>query len=70
MASPRLLRSCLLATLSATLVAAAAVAPAQAEHRPESAAAVTFSDTFDGPAGSGVDAAKWQLETGDNVNNH
>nr|WP_134654069.1 glycoside hydrolase family 16 protein [Streptomyces sp. H23] len=70
MASPRLLRSCLLATLSATLVAAAAVTPAQAEHRPESAAAVTFSDTFDGPAGSGVDAAKWQLETGDNVDNH
>ncbi|MGW7654668.1 family 16 glycosylhydrolase, partial [Streptomyces tendae] len=70
MASPRLLRSCLLATLSATLVAAAAVTPAQAEHRPESAAAVTFSDTFDGPAGSGVDTSKWQLETGDNVNNH
>ncbi|PGH52253.1 hydrolase [Streptomyces sp. Ru87] len=33
-------------------------------------AAVTFEDTFDGPAGSGVDGSKWQLETGDNVNNH
>lgn len=70
MTSPGLLRGCLLATLSATLVAAAAVTPAQAEHRPASAAAVTFSDTFDGPAGSGVDSAKWQLETGDNVDNH
>ncbi|QWF76759.1 Beta-glucanase [Amycolatopsis sp. CA-230715] len=30
----------------------------------------TFTDDFDGPAGSGVDGSKWQLETGDNVNNH
>ncbi|MFJ4715901.1 family 16 glycosylhydrolase [Streptomyces sp. NPDC088785] len=34
------------------------------------AAAATFSDEFDGPAGSAVDGAKWQTETGDNVNNH
>ncbi|WP_329034864.1 family 16 glycosylhydrolase [Streptomyces sp. NBC_00178] len=34
------------------------------------AAAVTFSDDFDGPAGAGVDGGKWQVETGDNVNNH
>lgn len=33
-------------------------------------AAVTFSDTFDGPAGAAVDSSKWQIETGDNVNNH
>ncbi|MEU5714693.1 lectin [Streptomyces sp. NPDC020403] len=33
-------------------------------------AAVTFSDEFDGPAGSAVDGGKWQTETGDNVNNH
>ncbi|MET9943280.1 glycoside hydrolase family 16 protein, partial [Streptomyces halstedii] len=33
-------------------------------------AAVTFEDTFDGPAGSAADGSKWQLETGDNVNNH
>ncbi|MET8473521.1 glycoside hydrolase family 16 protein [Streptomyces sp. NPDC004856] len=32
--------------------------------------AVTFADEFDGPAGSAVDGAKWQTETGDNVNNH
>ncbi|MEU4264509.1 ricin-type beta-trefoil lectin domain protein [Streptomyces argenteolus] len=34
------------------------------------AAAVTFSDEFDGPAGAAVDGSKWQIETGDNVNNH
>ncbi|MFD9570074.1 RICIN domain-containing protein [Streptomyces sp. NPDC059982] len=34
------------------------------------AAAVTFSDDFDGPAGAAVDSGKWQIETGDNVNNH
>ncbi|RSS61722.1 glycoside hydrolase family 16 protein, partial [Streptomyces sp. WAC06614] len=34
------------------------------------AAAVTFEDNFDGPAGSAVRGDKWQLETGDNVNNH
>ena len=32
--------------------------------------AVTWSDEFNGPAGGGVDGSKWQLETGDNVNNH
>ncbi|MEE1927121.1 ricin-type beta-trefoil lectin domain protein [Streptomyces sp. TRM 70351] len=31
--------------------------------------AVVFEDTFDGPAGAAVDGSKWQLETGDNVNN-
>ncbi|MFE9826572.1 glycoside hydrolase family 16 protein, partial [Streptomyces sp. NPDC005791] len=31
------------------------------------AAAVTFADEFDGPAGSAVDGGKWQTETGDNV---
>ncbi|MGP3984192.1 family 16 glycosylhydrolase [Streptomyces sp. KR80] len=39
----------------------------------ESAAAtgtVTFVDDFNGPAGSAVDSTKWQIETGDNVNNH
>jgi beta-glucanase (GH16 family) len=35
-----------------------------------SAAAAVFTDDFNGPAGSGVDGSKWQLETGDNVNNH
>jgi beta-glucanase (GH16 family) len=68
MDSPRLLRRCLLAALSAVFVASAAVVPAHAG--PQAAAAVTFSDTFDGPAGSAVDSSKWQIETGDNVNNH
>ena len=34
------------------------------------AAAAVFTDDFNGAAGSGVDGSKWQLETGDNVNNH
>ncbi|MFH8218043.1 lectin [Streptomyces sp. NPDC018057] len=75
MASRRPLRRCLLAALSAVLAGAAAVGPAQASPSPASAAptaaaAATFSDTFDGPAGAAVDSAKWQTETGDNVNNH
>ncbi|TRO67942.1 ricin-type beta-trefoil lectin domain protein [Streptomyces sp. IB201691-2A2] len=80
MDSPRLLRRCLLATLSAVLLASAAVLPAQADTgqaatgqagpEPKAAAAVTFSDTFDGAAGSAVNSSKWQIETGDNVNNH
>ncbi|MEU0466016.1 glycoside hydrolase family 16 protein [Amycolatopsis sp. NPDC006131] len=47
------------------LVAAATLTAPQAQ-----AATVTFNDDFNGPAGSAVDPAKWQLETGDNVNNH
>ncbi|HBF81923.1 MAG TPA: hydrolase [Streptomyces sp.] len=35
-----------------------------------SSAAVVFADEFDGPAGSAVDGGKWQVETGDNVDNH
>ena len=35
-----------------------------------SPAATSFSDDFDGAAGSAVDGSKWQYETGDNVNNH
>ncbi|MFE3168756.1 ricin-type beta-trefoil lectin domain protein [Streptomyces sp. NPDC059224] len=71
MASPRLLRSCLFAALSAALVGSVAVGPAhRAEAADAGAAAVTFSDTFDGPAGSAVNSSKWTQETGDNVNNH
>ncbi|MFD9480723.1 ricin-type beta-trefoil lectin domain protein [Streptomyces nojiriensis] len=51
--------------------AAAAPAPAPAPVRASTAqAAVTFEDTFDGPAGAAVNPGKWQTETGDNVNNH
>ncbi|MEW2130912.1 ricin-type beta-trefoil lectin domain protein [Streptomyces sp. NPDC005435] len=71
MATPRLLRRCLFASLSAALIAAAAVAPAHAgPAAPAAAAVTTFSDTFDGPAGSAVNSSKWTQETGDNVNNH
>ncbi|MER7929241.1 family 16 glycosylhydrolase [Streptomyces sp. NPDC096057] len=69
MASPRLLRRCLFAALSAALVASAAIGPARAASAAQ-ADAVTFSDTFDGAAGSAVNSSKWTLETGDNVNNH
>ncbi|MET9081318.1 family 16 glycosylhydrolase [Streptomyces sp. NPDC004237] len=71
MASPRLLRRCLFAVLSAALAGSFAVGPArQARAADAGAAAVTFSDTFDGAAGSAVDSSKWSMETGDNVNNH
>ncbi|MEU5366775.1 glycoside hydrolase family 16 protein [Streptomyces sp. NPDC005925] len=71
--SRRLLRTSLLTALSAVLVASAATGAAQAEpsRTPAPAAAATvFSDTFDGPAGAAANASKWQIETGDNVNNH
>ncbi|WP_405866397.1 family 16 glycosylhydrolase [Streptomyces sp. NBC_01515] len=71
MASPRMLRRCLFAALSAALVASAAIGPARAASTSDAQAdAVTFSDTFDGAAGSAVNSSKWTQETGDNVNNH
>ncbi|MFD7790405.1 RICIN domain-containing protein [Streptomyces sp. NPDC059759] len=71
MDSPRLLRRCLFAALSAALVASASAVAAPAHAGPAAAAAaITFQDTFDGAAGSAVDSSKWQIETGDNVNNH
>ncbi|GLW46633.1 hydrolase [Streptomyces sp. NBRC 14336] len=67
----RALRAWLLTALSAALVATAATGSARAEPDDgPGVRAVTFSDTFDGPAGSAVDSAKWHIETGDNVNNH
>lgn len=39
-------------------------------HSGKGTRAVAFSDDFDGPAGAPVDEAKWQTETGDNVDNH
>jgi beta-glucanase (GH16 family) len=73
-AAPRPLRRCLLAALSALLAGSALAGPAQAAGSgttsASAAAVTTFSDTFDGPAGAAVDSSKWQLETGDNVNNH
>ncbi|MFJ6567771.1 lectin [Streptomyces sp. NPDC091292] len=75
MHSPRPARRWLIAALSALVVAPALAVPASAapdDAKATAAApmATTFSDTFDGPAGSAVDSSKWQIETGDNVNNH
>ncbi|MFE2945045.1 family 16 glycosylhydrolase [Streptomyces sp. NPDC059255] len=52
-----------------TAVPASAAVPDPAPA-PAAAAAVTFNDDFNGPAGAAVDGGKWQIETGDNVNNH
>ncbi|WP_345459041.1 glycoside hydrolase family 16 protein, partial [Actinoallomurus oryzae] len=49
--------------------ATAATKVAQAP-RAVAPAAATFTDDFNGAAGSAVDQGKWRLETGDNVNNH
>ncbi|MFF1421519.1 ricin-type beta-trefoil lectin domain protein [Streptomyces sp. NPDC058280] len=54
----------------AAVPAGAAAAPEPRTKAAAAAAAVTFTDDFNGPAGSGVDGGKWQIETGDNVNNH
>ncbi|WSZ86250.1 glycoside hydrolase family 16 protein [Streptomyces sp. NBC_00859] len=75
MGSPRLTRRLLVATASALLLApviasTANADPASAARPAAKTAAATFSDTFDGPAGSAVDGSKWQTETGDNVDNH
>nr|WP_243870294.1 lectin [Streptomyces liangshanensis] len=60
----------LLCCASAVAAGPATVAGAAPAPAPAAAAAVVFNDDFNGPAGSGVDGSKWQLETGDNVNNH
>ncbi|MFE4258788.1 lectin [Streptomyces sp. NPDC056883] len=76
---PHLPRRLLLSLVSVLTLASLSTGLAQGAPPPEArppaaavaaAAAVTFSDEFDGPAGSAVDGAKWQIETGDNVNNH
>ncbi|MFJ7999322.1 ricin-type beta-trefoil lectin domain protein [Streptomyces sp. NPDC096310] len=64
---------CALALLCCTGVLTAVPASAATPDggaAPTAAAAVTFNDDFNGPAGSAVDGSKWQIETGDNVNNH
>ncbi|MGW0811772.1 lectin [Streptomyces viridiviolaceus] len=78
---PRSPRRLLLSLASVLALASLSTGLAQGAPAPEeritapsaaapAAAAVTFSDEFDGPAGSAVDGTKWQTETGDNVNNH
>ncbi len=70
----RTLRGIALATAAVTAALSWAPGSAAAAPPPDAPTAairaVTFEDTFDGPAGSAVDGGKWQTETGDNVNNH
>ncbi|MFF2898816.1 family 16 glycosylhydrolase [Streptomyces sp. NPDC057966] len=68
MTSPRRLLAAALCAL-ALVSASSALASGAPAPGPRTAAA-TFTDDFDGPAGAAVDGAKWQIETGDNVNNH
>ncbi|WP_329422437.1 family 16 glycosylhydrolase [Streptomyces sp. NBC_01693] len=76
MSSPRSPRRLVLSLVMALGLASLVTVPAQSAPAPATppaaaaAAAVTFSDDFDGPAGSAVNGSKWQIETGDNVNNH
>ncbi|MCF3122324.1 glycoside hydrolase family 16 protein [Streptomyces arenae] len=56
-------------TLTA-LPTGASAEPARHSPAAGNVKAATFTDNFDGPAGSAVDGSKWQIETGDNVNNH
>lgn len=63
------LRIAMTGLLTAAALAAAPWPAPAAEARP-AAAAATFTDNFDGPAGGAVDGSKWGYETGDNVNNH
>ncbi|SFB62925.1 Beta-glucanase, GH16 family [Amycolatopsis marina] len=68
--SRRLRTGLVLATTTAAAIGTATPhTPANATASDAQPAAVVFEDNFDGPAGSPVDGAKWQLETGDNVNN-
>ncbi|GGJ78175.1 hydrolase [Streptomyces camponoticapitis] len=60
----------LLCTSGAVAAVPAGASAADGPHAVAAPAAVKFEDNFDGPAGAGVDGNKWQIETGDNVNNH
>jgi beta-glucanase (GH16 family) len=72
--SRRSLTSAVLATVAATVFSTLAAVdnPAAAiQAAPDvGIAATTFSDEFNAPAGTPVDGSKWNMETGDNVNNH
>jgi beta-glucanase (GH16 family) len=66
-----LARAALAAGLLLGSLSAGAVAIEPASASPAAVAATTtFDDEFNGPAGSGVDGGKWNMEVGDNVNNH
>jgi beta-glucanase (GH16 family) len=49
---------------------ALAAGPADNARSDVGIAATTFDDEFNSPAGTPVDGSKWNMETGDNVNNH
>ncbi|MFG2409918.1 glycoside hydrolase family 16 protein, partial [Streptomyces brevispora] len=81
MSSPHLTRRLLVSALSVLALVSATSGFASGAPTPSpaaqgsvttqaSAAAASFTDDFDGAAGSAVDGSKWQTETGDNVNNH
>lgn len=68
-------RAAMLAIATSAALAATMTTSNHASAGPDPApapgiAAITFADEFNGPAGSPVDGGKWQMETGDNVNNH
>ncbi|CAM3834539.1 RICIN domain-containing protein [Kibdelosporangium persicum] len=57
--------------LGSMLVGTALGTQAAAAPAPDvSIAATTFADEFTGAAGTPVDGSKWNMEVGDNVNNH
>jgi len=61
------------AALLSTMAAVVSPAAANQEVTPKAdvgIAATTFADEFNAPAGTPVDGSKWNMETGDNVNNH
>ncbi|MDF8263852.1 glycoside hydrolase family 16 protein [Luteipulveratus flavus] len=69
-------RTTLVGGTAAALLAGATWLPASATTMRDSttarsaALAQTFTEDFDGPAGSGVDGSRWTSQTGDNVDNH
>ena len=70
LAKPR--RALIGLAVAALATTALITAPASQAAQPADPApmAVVWEDNFDGPAGAGVDPAKWRHEVGDNVNNH
>ncbi|QUH03865.1 glycoside hydrolase family 16 protein [Saccharopolyspora erythraea] len=65
-----LLTATAVAVLGVPMTTQAAETPQPAAMPDAGVAAVTFADEFNAPAGTPVDGSKWQMETGDNVNNH
>ncbi|MEU6818990.1 glycoside hydrolase family 16 protein [Streptomyces atriruber] len=62
--------ACGAASLSMLPTASAETTSKDTARSSAPSAAATFTEDFNGPAGAAVDGNKWQIETGDNVNNH